>query len=511
MSFFEKTYRIIKTETYIRLFIAVLPTIFIALDFSNYLIKQCIREGSNWKLFIFLIGGYLIWLQRTAIQKPWKQSPLIGIPLITIGCAGYFIWKIFLIDISVEISIVFLILGVIIQLFGLKISYVALLPVFYFFIMTSIIERLMNFLAIYLQHASAVITALFLNSAGWTVLRDGIYLRLPHTVLKVAQACSGTAQLTALIAISIPFALLLQRKWWATCILVLSTLPITILSNSIRIIFIAIWNYQFSQAYVHGPNDIFRMPLIYPFSLILLFLISRVLNYFEMKQPLTHKYIAPTPISGVGKKTVPFYILFTVFTLPCITMAAIPILQPKPKKISRYLSTPEIFDGWVAENYTDSLSPVFWGSPDIVIHKKYKNSSHQSEIRVSIAYCAAQNTSKKITSPNSILMFGAKRYTTLGIEGGQNLNILEITPDLQEMDVTTLLWYGIDGSTYNSVKLFRNDVFHNTIFKRKNNAAFVSISAVSKCGVSTFESRNQEIKKFAKVLAPLIIQSLRTD
>lgn len=93
-----------------------------------------------------------------------------------------------------------------------------------------------NALAGPLQGWATSATLLLLELAGVTVSREGNVLTLnEHVEVGVVEACSGLRMLTAFIVVAAVLALLVPRPRWQKCVLVLSSIPIALACNVLRL------------------------------------------------------------------------------------------------------------------------------------------------------------------------------------------------------------------------------------------------------------------------------------
>ncbi|MEN6336744.1 MAG: exosortase, partial [Phycisphaerales bacterium] len=74
-----------------------------------------------------------------------------------------------------------------------------------------------------------------LELAGWSVLRDGNVIHIGNTSVAVAEACNGLRMITAFFVISGLVVLLTRREWWAKGGILVSSLPIALLCNTLRL------------------------------------------------------------------------------------------------------------------------------------------------------------------------------------------------------------------------------------------------------------------------------------
>ncbi|MEM9186270.1 MAG: exosortase/archaeosortase family protein [Planctomycetota bacterium] len=71
---------------------------------------------------------------------------------------------------------------------------------------------------------------------GTPVTRVGSRIEVQGVPMEVAEACSGLSMSTILIAMAIAMVLLVKRPWWDKLIILISSIPIALLSNIFRIV-----------------------------------------------------------------------------------------------------------------------------------------------------------------------------------------------------------------------------------------------------------------------------------
>ena len=70
---------------------------------------------------------------------------------------------------------------------------------------------------------------------GVMVLREGNIIMFPNVTLEVVDACSGLRSLTSLMALGTAYALLFTQSLWLRLVLVASTIPIAVATNTLRV------------------------------------------------------------------------------------------------------------------------------------------------------------------------------------------------------------------------------------------------------------------------------------
>lgn len=135
--------------------------------------------------------------------------------------------------------------------YGLVLSLIAALPllagwrIFWRFrwlaafclLMVPLPGRINNLIASPLQDFSTLGAVFVLEVFGVLVEREGHVIVLnEQTRLAVAEACSGLRMLTAFVVVAATMAFLIPRPRWQRAVLVLSSVPIAILANLLRLV-----------------------------------------------------------------------------------------------------------------------------------------------------------------------------------------------------------------------------------------------------------------------------------
>ena len=104
-----------------------------------------------------------------------------------------------------------------------------------------------------LQHQVSQLATSMLNLVGIPALCDGNMITLPgDNQLFVAEACSGMRQLTGFLALTTAWAYLTARPAWNRALLVLSSIPIAMTANVVRVTLTGAITYLLDPSYASG-------------------------------------------------------------------------------------------------------------------------------------------------------------------------------------------------------------------------------------------------------------------
>jgi len=135
--------------------------------------------------------------------------------------------------------------------------------------------------ALPLQGLASRIAEFSLESFGLFVVRSGNVLRINEdSFVAVTEACSGLRMLTAFILVAAVVAFLVRRPAWQKAVLVLSSIPIAIITNVIRLVatsmFIVYTDAPGAEVLFHDYAGYIMMPVALLFLLGELRLLSAI-------------------------------------------------------------------------------------------------------------------------------------------------------------------------------------------------------------------------------------------
>jgi exosortase len=142
-----------------------------------------------------------------------------------------------------------------------------------------------NRIALPLQFLASSFATTLLDLTGVPVLREGNIIRLPTITLEVAEACSGMRSLMALITISLVYACLFEKRTWRRAALVLSAIPIAVVTNGLRILGSGLLGQYWSPEKAEGFFHEFSGLLIFCMSCILLWVFHFLLVRITRQNP----------------------------------------------------------------------------------------------------------------------------------------------------------------------------------------------------------------------------------
>lgn len=153
---------------------------------------------------------------------------------------------------------------------------------------------LFNQIALPLQLLASQVGEAGLRLAGVPVLREGNVMVLARTTLEVAEACSGIRSLVSLLTLGIVYGYFMDSRLWVRWLLALSTVPIAVATNGLRVAGTGIAAHHYGPEAAEGFLHTFSGWLVFVSALALLFALRELVSRLSPEPVLV-----ATPSPGV--------------------------------------------------------------------------------------------------------------------------------------------------------------------------------------------------------------------
>jgi exosortase len=185
--------------------------------------------------FIPLVTIFLIWQKREILGKTVIQYSNYGLLLIIAGLIIHLLSIVFYIFSASGFSMILVILGSSLFLFGSPITRVIIFPLLYLVFMFPFPESFISTVADPLKLAVAQIATFVVDQMGISVYREGYYIHTVNGELLVGNPCSGLRSLISFLALGSLFAFFLNGSKTRKFLLFFLSIPIALASNAVRV------------------------------------------------------------------------------------------------------------------------------------------------------------------------------------------------------------------------------------------------------------------------------------
>jgi exosortase D (VPLPA-CTERM-specific) len=207
------------------------------------------QEEYSHGFLIPVIVAWLIWSRRDAIVASVGRPSWIGPALVLLAAAMHIIGKLSSLFVLSQLGFIVALLGIVLGLGGYSLLKVMFVPVIFLLFAIPLPYFIDAVLSYRLQLISSELGTAFIRLFQIPVFREGNVIDLGVYKLQVVEACSGLRYLYPLMSLGFLAAYFFQAPIWQRSLIFLSTIPITIVMNSLRIGIVGILVDHF------GPQD----------------------------------------------------------------------------------------------------------------------------------------------------------------------------------------------------------------------------------------------------------------
>jgi exosortase len=228
-------------------------------------------------ILIPFISGFIIWFNWKRISAIRVRPSAWGfLPLALALLTQYASHRCAQISIS-GMTIPLMLVGGSLILFGKKATWQLLFPILFLYFMlyppTSILSRV-SFL---IQMKSTYLATLGLKGLGFDVSQEGQKIHMPSITLQVVAACSGIRTLVMMLSFGVFMSYMLVGPLWGRLSLVAMIPPLALITNSIRILVVALVGEYYGTDWMKIAHDYGGYVIVF-ISMIMLFYLGKVVR-----------------------------------------------------------------------------------------------------------------------------------------------------------------------------------------------------------------------------------------
>lgn len=445
--------------------------------------------------YLIPLISIFLFLQQTgtlAEQRPVNSS--VGLIFLLAGILSLMLGELSAIPTIIQYGFIIALSGLVICVLGTNGARTCWAAIAYLCFMVPLPTLIQNNLSQDLQIISSNFGVMIVRLFGISVYLEGNVIDLGTLKLQVVDACSGLRYLFPLMSFGFLIAVLYRAPLWQRAVIFLSTIPITIFMNSVRIGFVGVSVEYFGIRAAEGFLHYFEGWIIFIFCLALLVLVTQILRR-ATRQPgafldqlnlqladLSQLTARCKCIGTIGR---PYYLsLLIIATVTPLVLIYGSRQEAKPAR-DRFDTMPLIYRGWVGREGTLDqdvlnklkLSDYFYGdfTKDLIGPK----------VNLYIAYYASQKKGAGIHSPKSCIPGGGWEIKQLTKHPVRQVPLSSQTGDfiinraiIQKGEFRNVVYYWFQqrGRIVNDEYLNRWYVLVDSIVANRSDGALVRVS-----------------------------------
>lgn len=438
-----------------------------------------------------LISLFLIWQKRFEIgalsQRASRHGDWFGVAVLIFGLALNGVGQLATLYVLQQYALVIAIYGVTLSLVGWNTMRLLWAPMLILLLMIPLPAFFLNNLSANLQLISSQFGVWFIRLVGISVFVEGNVIDLGGYKLQVAEACNGLRYLFPLLTLGFIMAYLFKVAMWKRVLLFLSSIPITLFMNSMRIgvigVMVEFWGTAMAEGFLHDFQGWAVFMCSGAVLVIEMMLLARI---GRDARPWRHVFGLDFPeANGRPAFAVRPSLPFCVGAGLLATASAVMWLQPERVETipprTPLVSYPQSLDVWVGRRnamedvYIDTLKLNDYLLTDF-------RSSSGELINFYVAWYDSQKAGQSAHSPRSCLPGGGWRMTSFGqhsvegvIAGGTPLRVNRSVIELGQQRQLVYYWFQQRGRVITNEYRVKWYLFWDSLTRNRSDGALVRL------------------------------------
>jgi exosortase len=225
-------------------------------------------------LLLPAVSALWVWDRWDRLRAVPRGASGGGMLLVGLGVLLYLYGRVLPMNLMQHVAMLVTLTGLVWGLLGRRVLWALAFPLGYLALTVPLPKTWDDAVTQPLQTLATTVSAGVFDALGWVVVRQGNVIQLPGLKLLVEEACSGVHSLYALVALGVAWAAFVERPAWLRVTLVLATVPISVLANSIRVIGTGVLAYRVDPSYAEGVSHTTAGMLVFGIGLVLLLLVD---------------------------------------------------------------------------------------------------------------------------------------------------------------------------------------------------------------------------------------------
>lgn len=476
-----------------------------------------IKEEYSYGYIIPAITAFLIWQRKDRLERMAFTGSWAGVALLTFGLMLSVVGNLAGLYLLVQFGMVLVIAGLAWALTGTPAFRVIAVPLALLIFMIPLPQFFLTEISSRLQLLSSQLGVAFIRLFGISVFLEGNVIDLGVMKLQVVEACAGLRYLFPLMTLGFIAAYFFKGAFWKRLVIFLSTIPITVIMNSLRIgaigITVEYWGRGMAEGFLH---DFEGWAIFMVCTAVLIGEMWLLARIGSERRPLQETFgldfPAPTPRDAqVLNRSLPRP--FVVAGLVAVIAAGASLALPKRVEATQarqdFQSFPLTVGEWQGKSermeqvYLDALQL------DDYLLADY-SSTDRLPINLYVAYYATQRKGQSAHSPRTCIPGGGWKISSLtqyqvpGVTTAAGpLQVNRTVIEMGEVRQLVYYWFAERGRDLTNEYLVKWYIFWDALTRNRTDGALVRLTIPVPPGMDLAEA-DKRLGAFAGTVVPLL-------
>lgn len=229
--------------------------LFVFRDALAYMLSDWAREEYSHGYMIPVVASFLIYQRLNQMPAMSQRGSWWGPALLALALAIFVLGELSAIYTLIQYGFLTAVFALVVSTFGTRGFRHIWVALIYLIFMIPLPNFIYFNLSSQLQLLSSQIGVAFIRLFDISVFLEGNVIDLGVMQLQVVEACSGLRYLFPLMSFGFLIGVIYRAPFWQRALIFLSTIPITVMMNSLRIGFIGVtvdrWGIHMAEGFLH--------------------------------------------------------------------------------------------------------------------------------------------------------------------------------------------------------------------------------------------------------------------
>lgn len=463
--------------------------------------------------FIPLISLWMLWHRRVAIKESMGAPSGWGIAALLVSVGLLVLGEVTAIFLAIQLGFVLALVGLTLCYGGVSLLRVALLPIALLLFAIPLPYFVDSQLSWRLQLISSELGVGFLRLLGYSVYLEGNVIDLGVYKLQVVEACSGLRYLYPLLSVGFLMAYMYPGKLHWRALIFVSTVPITVLTNSARIAMVGVLVERWGSGMADGFLHYFEGWVIFLVCQLILMLEIWLIERFGRRRSLidVQQFPDPVPVTPSGTP---------VLSLRWLVVAGLVVLaagwamgkevggreEIKPPR-SPLNTFPLALGDWRAQESSLSVDiELALGFDDYVL-ADYRREAGEL-VNFYVAYYSSQRKGVSPHSPQVCIPGGGWVISSLDrvnfpLDDGSPMDVVRVVIDKGSQRQLVYYWFEQRGRRIANEYAMKWHLLSDSIVRNRTDGALVRVVTPLRPN-EAIEAGDERLKSFVRLSAPLL-------
>jgi exosortase D (VPLPA-CTERM-specific) len=456
---------------------------------------------------------FLIWQQTDRLERIAFDGSWWGGVLVLIGGGMLVLGQLATIYTLVQYAYLVTLYGLVLAFTGPRAFRLLAMPMLILVFMIPLPQFLLNNLSTKLQLLSSELGVWFMRLFDISVYVEGNVIDLGGYKLQVAEACDGLRYLFPLMTLGLLMAYFYKGAMWKRVAVFLSSIPITLIMNSLRIgtigFMVEHWGIAMAEGFLHE----FQGWMVFMLSAALLLGEIALLNLLgretgSWRQLFGVEFPAPTP-KGLASHRRPLPRTFVAAFAILLAFVAVAMLLPRPAEIvpvrASFVEFPMRLGEWTGRR--GALEGIYLDQLKLDDYLLADYESADGTANLYMAYYNSQRKGEAVHSPRSCLPGGGwqlrefdQRTLPVRIDG-EPLRVNRTLIELGNQRLLVYYWFQQRGRIVTNEFAVKWYLFWDAVTRHRTDGALVRLTTPLPLG-SAEAAADQRLTELASLIGP---------